>query len=416
MDEHYEEVVEPEPEDEGIQTNLLPTNLPTVSETDSPRIYLPYKNPILKMDIADSIYGKLHQLLGVKATGKYYDLIILKDGGIYYKDINDHEEENLVKLSKNNGALKSIQVIRKILGDRRLEALGFFIEKKKIPTSNQINKSTPEETLEMANITERIITEIIDETSFTDNVDKDIQTIDIKGIDKGIQTNDQFSFRELKGLDKSMQTISGSLKKAVAEKRKTEQHIDMEYDKLKYLEKELTNTDDEKNEINNRIEKLKDRLELHNEEIKILKDRFSNQVTQIKETIKKLKNKTLGEKIRILFREQGITIATLLTAFGMTIGFIVELLIPKSVPSIKPTPKPTPTPTEPSWIKNKLEALKNLLAKLAEKAGAALPGIIGSVVSWILNRVKDVVGFIAEKTWILAVGIGVILIESIRRK
>ena len=108
----------------------------------------------------------------------------------------------------------------------------------------------------------------------------------------------------------------------------------MEYDKLKYLEKELTNTDDQKDEINNRIKKLKDRLESHNEEINILKDKFSSQVTQIKETIKKLKGKTLGEKIRILFREQGITIATLLTAFVMTIGFLIELLIPKSVPSI----------------------------------------------------------------------------------
>ena len=388
------------------------TNLPTVSKTDLPQTH---ENIVLKMDITDDLYKKLRQLLGVKNEGVYYDRIRLKDGGIYYKDINDHKEEKMVKISKNNGTLKKIKAVRTLLGDTRLEALGFFLEKK-IPTRKKINKSTPEETIEMVNVTERIITEIIDETSFSDNVDKDIKTSDIKGIDKGIQTNDQFSLRELKGLDKSMQTISGSLKKAVAEKRKTEQHIDMEYDKLKYLKKELTNTDDQKDEINDRIKKLKDKLESHNDEINILKDRFSNQVTQIKETIKKLKDKTLGEKIRILFREQGITIATLLTAFGMTIGFIVELLIPKSVLSIKPTPpKPTPPKPEPSWIKNKLEALKNLLAKLAEKAGAALPGIIGSVVSWILNRVKDVVGFIAKETWILVVGIGFILIESIRK-
>ena len=83
----------------------------------------------------------------------------------------------------------------------------------------------------------------------------------------------------------------------------------------------------------------------------------------------------------------------------MTIGFLVELITPK--PTLTPTPTPTQSPS-PSWIKNKLEALKNLLAKLAEKAGAALPGIIGSVVSWILNRVKDVVGFIAKETWILS--------------
>ena len=92
----------------------------------------------------------------------------------------------------------------------------------------------------------------------------------------------------------------------------------------------------------------------------------------------------------------------------MTIGFLVELITPK--PTLTPTPSPNP-----SWIKNKLETLKNLLAKLAEKAGAALPGIIGSVVSWIINRVKDVVGFIAKETWILIVGIGLFLINSIRK-
>ena len=410
MDEHYEEVVEPEDEDEGIQTNLLPisqTNLPTVSKTDSPPTQLVSGDLRLKMDITDNLYVELRQLLGIKPTGIYYDRIILKKGGIYYKEIDDYEEKF--------GALKKITAVKAILGENRLEALGFFERKKKIPTRKKINKSTPEETIELANITEKIVTEIIDETSFNDKGISD-KSRELKGIDKGIQTNDQFSLRELKGLDKSMQTISGSLKQAVAEKRKTEIHIDMEYDKLKELKKELTNTDDQKNEINDRIAILKDRLEAHNDEINILKDRFSNQVTQIKETIKKLKDKTLGEKIRILFREQGITIATLLTAVGMTIGFLVELLIPKSVPSIKPTPpKPTPPKPTPSWIKNKLEALKNLLAKLAEKAGAALPGIIGSVVSWILNRVKDVVGFIAKETWILVVGIGFILIESIRK-
>ena len=144
----------------------------------------------------------------------------------------------------------------------------------------------------------------------------------------------------------------------------------MEHDKLKYLKKDLTATDEQKDEINNRIKRLTDKLEAQNDEIKILKDKFSSQVTQIKETFKKLKGVSLGEKIRILFREQGITIATILTTIGMTIGFLIELLIPKSVLSPKPTPI-TPKPT-PSWIKNKLEALKNLLAKLAEKAGAAI--------------------------------------------
>ena len=49
-----------------------------------------------------------------------------------------------------------------------------------------------------------------------------------------------------------------------------------------------------------------------------------------KETIAKVldKDTSLGEKIRTLFREQGITIASILTAIGMAIGVLVEALLP----------------------------------------------------------------------------------------
>ena len=40
------------------------------------------------------------------------------------------------------------------------------------------------------------------------------------------------------------------------------------------------------------------------------------------------KDTSLGEKIRTLFREQGITIASILKAIGMAIGVLVEALLP----------------------------------------------------------------------------------------
>ena len=39
------------------------------------------------------------------------------------------------------------------------------------------------------------------------------------------------------------------------------------------------------------------------------------------------KDTSLGEKIRTLFREQGITIASILMAIGMAIGVLVEALL-----------------------------------------------------------------------------------------
>ena len=43
-------------------------------------------------------------------------------------------------------------------------------------------------------------------------------------------------------------------------------------------------------------------------------------------------------------------------------------------------------------IRNKLKALALLLGQLGIKAAEALPGIIGGIISWILNRAKDVAG------------------------
>ena len=362
-----------------------------------PNEHIKYRDLTIKLreSYVDSLYEKLSKYLKYKVNHKDYNLFNLDDNGLIYKDGDD-----VKVLVKKDKQLKSIKTIVIDLGVGRLKKLGFenVTSKnfKSLPTREEISKATPKETIEMVDIAGSEVREKIStvETSFTE--------------DEGT-----FTKRELKGLNKAMQTLSGSLKKAVAEKTKTEIHIDMEYGKLKEIKRDLTATDEQREEIHDRITKLKDRLQAHNDEIKILKDKFSSQVTQIKETFKKLmdKDKTLGEKIKILFREQGITITTLLTAIGMTIGFLVELLTPASV-SITPSPSPSP---DKSWIKKKLEALKNLLGKLAAKAGAALPGIIGSIVSWILNRVKDVVGFIAKETWILIVGIGLFLINSIRK-
>ena len=40
------------------------------------------------------------------------------------------------------------------------------------------------------------------------------------------------------------------------------------------------------------------------------------------------------------------------------------------------------------------------------KAAEALPGIIEGIISWILNRAKDVVGWVSQNLWALVVGIG----------
>ena len=58
------------------------------------------------------------------------------------------------------------------------------------------------------------------------------------------------------------------------------------------------------------------------------------------------------------------------------------------------------------WIRNKLKALASLLGRLGIKAAEALPGIIGGIIIWVLNRAKDVIGWVSQNLWALVVGVG----------
>ena len=69
-------------------------------------------------------------------------------------------------------------------------------------------------------------------------------------------------------------------------------------------------------------------------------------------------------------------------------------------------PPPKDEKSLKEWIRNKLKTLVSLLGRLGIKAAEALPGIIGGIISWILNRVKDVVGWVSQNLWALVVGIG----------
>ena len=123
------------------------------------------------------------------------------------------------------------------------------------------------------------------------------------------------------------------------------------------------------------------------------------------------KDTSLAEKIRTLFRDQGITIASILTAIGMAIGVLVEALLPGDGAGAaaasgggKPPPKDEKGLKE--WVRSKLKALSSLLGRLGMKAAEALPGIIGGTISWILNRAKDVMGWVSQNLLALVVGIG----------
>ena len=91
-----------------------------------------------------------------------------------------------------------------------------------------------------------------------------------------------------------------------------------------------TYLDDQITMIEDRIKKLMDELNERNEETDFLKDEASKQIDQIRGSITKFLDRetgTLSERIRTLFKEQGITIVSILIAVGMAIGVLIIFII-----------------------------------------------------------------------------------------
>ena len=162
-------------------------------------------------------------------------------------------------------------------------------------------------------------------------------------------------------------------------------------------------------DITKRIDAFNDELATRQESINILKGRLKSQISSFKETIAKVSdsNISLAEKILTLFREQGIMIASILMANGMAIGVFIEALLPGGSATTSGGGEPPKDKKGlKEWIRNKLKALASLFGQLGIKAAEALPGIIGGIISWILDRAKDVVGWVSQNLWALVVGIG----------
>ena len=153
----------------------------------------------------------------------------------------------------------------------------------------------------------------------TDNSIKLIETsLTETGAEASTQTSG-LTLRELEGLDKELRTISSYLRSAIAKSIAKQVDIDKENRKLEEMANDETYSDEQREEVRARLQRFQDEQKAISDQIRILKGRYSNQTYQIRESIMKFLDKetrTLGERIRTLFKEQGITIISILTALG----------------------------------------------------------------------------------------------------
>ena len=372
---------------------------------------------------AEKLYDRLYL---VKSEGTYK--VAFKNDSNKYKDI----------LSPTNRWLAPNAYL-KIFGKKFMKDMGFDVDRPRTGTKSKIPKKKMKQ-IEMYvdeiddnrkqfaselnelpmnedNQDNIMLQDIITKNEIaTDNSIKLIETsLTETGAEASTQTGG-LMLRELEGLDKELRMISGSLRSAIAKSIAKQVDIDKENRKLEEMANDEMYSDEQREEVRARLQRFQDEQKAISDQIRILKGRYSNQIYQIRESIMKFLDKetgTLGERIRTLFKEQGITIISILTALGMTLGVLIEALLGGPSTTSTPTSQSTTTSDKKGgardWIKNKLKALSQLSGKLADKALASLPGIIGSIISWILNRAKEVIGWLSQNLWALITGVGVLI-------
>ena len=361
---------------------------------------------------AEKLYNRLRLVETDEGT---YKIAFENESGTY-KDI----------LSPGNRWLEPNTYLR-IFGKKFVKDMGFDVNRPRTGTKSKIPKKRMkqiEQYVDEIDDNRKQLASELSKLPKSEGTQDNIMLQDIVtslteiGADASTQTGG-LTLRELQGLDKELRTISGSLRSAIAKAMAKQVDIDKGNRKLEEMTNNETYSDEQKEEVPARLQRFQDEQKAINDQIRILKGRYSNQIYQIRESIMKFLDKetgTLGERIRTLFKEQGITIISILTAVGMAIGVLVEALL--GSPSMSTTTSTSGGTSNGNtrkgggareWIKNKLKALSQLLGKLADKALASLPGIIGSIISWILNRAKEVIGWLSQNLWALITGVGVLI-------
>ena len=174
------------------------------------------------------------------------------------------------------------------------------------------------------------------------------------------------------------------------------------------LGEKLTITEEKKEQL----KKDKEILEKHNEEDKeVLNDRdawpdekqraqeridFRNQeIRQIDAQLEE-GGESLSEKVKAIFKKYGLTLTAIFLTAGVTIGAVIGAIT--------------------NALKAMGKQIANGLKTLGQKAAAALPGLIGSIVSFLFKTAGQVLGFLAEHTWLLILAVVVFLVQNYIKK
>ena len=297
-----------------------------------------------------------------------------------------------VSLTKSNGEFYSASTLRSRLGAVLARSLLGIETPKVVKTRSRLLLDMVPTELEMEELTPDKIEEVNDRL-----------TAQLREI--GVNTD--LDMREFDGIDDALTRIKGEYANNLSKLSKIDEHIKRDSDKLAEVEGDESVSDVIRQRIRDRIADLKEERSARLELVSHNKKELASQYARITQTVEKILDGdlTLREKIRLVFREHGLTITAVLTSLGLVISTVIGFLTGGSSGG---SPPKHPNKLK-EWVKGRLKALARVLGRLAGKAVAALPGILGSIVAGILNFIKKAVVAASQHVWLFLTSIATLI-------
>ena len=189
------------------------------------------------------------------------------------------------------------------------------------------------------------------------------------------------------------------------------QQLDQELEDLaKFIEEDKKVAEDENDRENVRArgrEKIKDNLE-RKKQVEQEREQAVQEREQIVERLPlreraRIRLQTLRERLKGLFKKYGFSIATVVTAVGITIGVLAKILADGASAAA-------------NGIKTVGKKVGDGLKDLGKRIGAILPGLVGAIASLVFRAAGEAISFLAKNAWLLILAVAAFMIQKLTEK
>ena len=171
------------------------------------------------------------------------------------------------------------------------------------------------------------------------------------------------------------------------------QQKDEEIEELDKTIEEDTRVADDENEQPSVRERARERITENTE-------RRDQRIREREQLAEKL---PLRERLKNLFKKHGFTIATVVTAVGITIGVLAKILADGASVAA-------------NGIKIVGKKVGDGLKELGKRIGAILPGLVGAIASFVFRAAGQAISFLAKNAWLLVLAVVAFMIQKLTEK